>query len=314
MIQLQMESLLHIFGKYSDRVKEGVELSRYTSARVGGKADYFIEAFSADELGDIVSSLWEAQEQFTLLGGGSNVLISDKGIRGIVVLNRAKSVHYQIEEEPYVVWAESGANLGALARQVSQKGFSGLTWAAGIPGTIGGAVFGNAGAHGGEIANSLYLAEILHLINEEGVVYRKEKWLPTRFQFSYRSSVLKEGKVKGIVLIAGFQVYKAEKSDVINKLNEFVEFRKRTQPPGASTGSMFKNPPGDFAGRLIDAAGLKGFRVGDAEISEHHANFFINRGSATAMDIYQLIQVARETVYKKFGVKLELEIELLGEW
>jgi UDP-N-acetylmuramate dehydrogenase len=314
MISTQSDSSLRLFSKYIDRIRKNVELSRFTASRIGGLADYLIEVFSSEELSDVVSSLWEADEDFTLLGSGSNVLISDKGIRGVVILNHAKKIRLDVESEPFIVWAESGANFGSLARQVASKGFSGLEWAAGVPGTVGGAVVGNAGAHDGDVGKSLYLAEILHLINGERRSFRKEKWLPARFEYSYRYSILKEAKIKDVVLSAGFRLRKGDAIVMMKKMDEFVAYRKRTQPPGASMGSMFKNPPGDYAGRLIEAAGLKGMQIGDAEISSLHANFFVNHGHAKALDVMRLIQIAQEKIYNKFGVKLQLEIELLGDW
>lgn len=314
MIKTKSDSLPQIYSRYAERIKQNAALSRLTAARIGGPADYLIEVFSSDELADVVGSLWEANEDFTLLGGGSNVLISDKGIRGVVVLNHARNVKILSDKEPFIVWAESGTNFGFLARHVALKGYSGLEWAAGIPGTVGGAVVGNAGAHGGDVSKNLNLAEILHLINGERRNYRVEKWQPARFGFNYRYSVLKEKTKRDVVLSAEFRLIRADMNKITEKMKEYVDYRRKTQPPGATMGSMFKNPTGDFAGRLIEASGLKGVRIGDAEISNIHANFFVNHGHAKALDVLRLIQIAQEKVYSDFGIKLELEIELLGDW
>jgi UDP-N-acetylmuramate dehydrogenase len=296
-----------------DRLRMHVPLSRYTAARVGGPAEGLVETNSASELEALAKELWERSIPFLVLGGGSNVLVSDSGVRGVVVINRARAVQIDDQTQPPSVWTESGANLGVVARQVALHGLSGLEWAAGIPGTVGGAVVGNAGAHGGEMADNLLVADILH--RSRGM----EQWNAGRFDYKYRSSVLKQLNPTGrspetIVLGARMKLERSTPEQVQSKLDEFVAHRRRTQPPGASMGSMFKNPPGDYAGRLIEAAGLKGMRSGDAQISSLHANFFINLGRAAAADIYQLIQIARQAVLAQFGVELELEIELIGEW
>jgi UDP-N-acetylmuramate dehydrogenase len=290
---------------FSGRVQFDVPLARYTAARVGGTADALLEVKSADELAEAVKILWAEDLPFTMMGGGSNMLVSDAGVRGIVLLNRAKKVRF--DPENATIWAESGANFGVLARQAATKGLSGLEWAAGIPGTVGGAVFGNAGAHDGDMAHNLIEAEVL---NRAG----RETWPLEKFQYEYRGSVLKTHPGTSIVLSARLQLAHRSPEAIQAKMDTFLAQRHRTQPPGASMGSMFKNPPGDFAGRLIDAAGLKGTRVGGAEISALHGNFFINTGQATASDIYALIQLACQTVAEKFGVQLALEIELIGTW
>ena len=179
-----------------------------------------------------------------------------------------------------------------------------------MPGTVGGAVAGNAGAHGSDIASDLLSATILNEAND--VV----EWTKSDLQFEYRSSRIKrEARSKQpVILAATFQLTLADASELARQADEFNDYRRRTQPPGASMGSMFKNPPGEAAGRLIDQCGLKGTRVGDAEISMVHANFFVNHGQAKASDVKALIDLAQQRVKEKFGIKLELEIELLGEW
>jgi len=299
---------------FGARLKFGVSLARYTAARVGGPAEAFLVVNSVDELASAVTVLWETRSAFTILGGGSNVLVSDAGVAGTVILNRARRVRFDGQAEPPAVWAEAGANFGSIARQAAVRGFSGLEWAAGIPGTLGGAVVGNAGAHGGDMASNLLVAEILHRNGQ------REAWTVERMRYAYRSSALKRqerevvGQPNAIVLAARLRLSRSTPDLVQSRINELVDFRRRTQPPGASMGSMFKNPARDYAGRLIEAAGLKGARVGGAQISTLHANFFINQGQASAKDIYHLIQNARQEVLDQFGVRLELEIELLGNW
>lgn len=302
--------------QYGARLKRNALLARYTSARVGGPADALLDARTGAELVNMVTMLWRENIPFTLLGGGSNLLVSDAGIRRLVLLNRARQVRFleNRSEEP-MVRAESGANFGAVARQAASRGYSGLEWAGGIPGTIGGAVVGNAGAHGGDLAGNLVVAEILHHeALEPNAVPGVEIWPLERLEFGYRTSYLKRHPGNTVVLAALLRLNRSTPGDVQSKMDEYVRYRRRTQPPGASMGSMFKNPPGDYAGRLIEAAGLKGARCGDAQISELHANFFINLGHAKAADIFALIQQAKTAVAEQFGVKLELEIELVGEW
>lgn len=295
-----------LLAKFGDKLKENISLAPYTSARIGGPADLFITANSADELAEIVSSLWEQGLSFFMLGGGSNVLVSDKGVRGVTVLNRAKAVRFENGSQPKV-WAEAGVVFSNLANRCASKGLSGLEWAATVPGTVGGAVFGNAGAFSGDVSGSLIRAEIL---TETG----RSQWPAAKMDYGYRTSVLKRAGIKAVVLSAELSLKIATKEEVTVKIEQFSERRKLTQPPGASMGSMFKNPTGDYAGRLIEAAGLKGTRIGNAEISPIHGNFFINHGQTKADDIRTLIELAQKTVADKFGVKLELEVELVGEW
>lgn len=350
---LDVQSLrqeLAIFSIAGERVLENEPLARHTAARLGGPADAFLEVQSSQELRDVVQMCWRYNRPFLVLGGGSNVLVSDSGVRGLVILNRARQVRFSErlsglvsgpDEELPGVWVESGANFGLLARQAAQRGLAGLEWAAGIPGTVGGAVVGNAGAHGGDMAGNLLLAEILQRGNTQhssallqggaagaGESYRQgesQEWPAEKMEFAYRSSILKRDVGSAsvspahpapsmLILSALLRLERSTPQAVQARIDEFVAYRKRTQPPGASMGSMFKNPAGDYAGRLIEAAGLKGLQIGGAQISPVHANFFVNQEGAAAADIYQLIQRARQTVADRFGVQLELEVELIGEW
>lgn len=295
-----------LYAKLGDRVKENVSLAPYTSARIGGPADIFITAESADDLARIVKLLNKHDIEYILLGGGSNVLVSDRGVRGVVVLNRAKAVRFHNGDQPSVT-VESGVIFSNLANRCASKGLAGLEWAATVPGTIGGAVYGNAGAFGGDMAGNLIWAELL---TENG----RERFTVDQMGYGYRTSVLKRGEKEGIVLLAELALKNSTKEEVTVKIEQFSAHRKATQPPGASMGSMFKNPEGDYAGRLIEAAGLKGTRIGNAEISPVHGNFFINHANTKADDIRALIVLAQKTVKEKLGVTLELEVELVGEW
>ena len=295
-----------LYAKLGDKVKENVSLAPYTSARIGGPADIFITADTAAELGRIVKLLWKQEMPFTLLGGGSNVLVSDKGVRGVVLLNRAKAVKFHIGDQPTVT-VESGVVFSNLANHCASKGFAGLEWAATVPGTIGGAVYGNAGAFGGDMIGNLISTELL---TENG----KETFTVEQMGYGYRTSVLKRGELKAIVLSAELALKNSTREEVTVKIQQFSAHRKATQPPGASMGSMFKNPNGDYAGKLIEAAGLKGTRIGNAEISPLHGNFFINHANTKAQDIRALIQLVQKTVKEKQDVELELEVELIGDW
>ncbi|MCB0118140.1 MAG: UDP-N-acetylmuramate dehydrogenase [Anaerolineales bacterium] len=292
--------------KFGDAVQENVLLAPYTSARVGGPADMMLTVKTADELADAMQVIWELELPYYILGGGSNVLVSDKGFRGVVVLDRAKEVRFELGDQP-TVWCEAGVVIANLAKRCASKGLAGLEWSATVPGTIGGAVFGNAGAFGGDMNDSLIWVELL---TSNG----REKFTLDQMGYGYRTSVLKRGEVNGIVLSALLKLKNSSKDEVSVKIDQFSERRKATQPPGASMGSMFKNPEGDHAGRLIEAAGLKGTRIGNAEISTVHGNFFINHGETKAEDIRALIVLVQETVQEKFNVNLDLEVELVGEW
>ena len=288
-------------------------LARYTTARLGGPADVLVEAASAEDLKRLVTAARKWGLPITILGGGANVLVSDAGLRGLVIINKAKRIEFRQSAQ---VWCESGTVLPTLARECVARGLAGLEWAVGVPGTVGGAVVGNAGAHGRDVAADLLSATILNEANE--VV----DWPKSDLQFEYRSSRIKRQArslpvghpARYVVLAATFQLAVADRGELATRADEFNDYRRRTQPSGASLGSMFKNPPGNAAGRLIDQCGLKGTRVGDAEISTVHANFFVNLGQAKASDVKALIDLARQQVLEKFGIELELEIELLGEW
>jgi UDP-N-acetylmuramate dehydrogenase len=298
---------------FGERFMQQEPLARHTSARIGGPAEYCIEARSVDDLIAAVRLARGALLPYVVLGGGSNVLAADAGVRGLVVLNRAQKVQFRHDGLQVVLRAESGAFLAPLARQCVQRGLGGLEWGVGVPGTIGGAVFGNAGAHGGDVAGNLRRTGVL---NPDGEVH---ELAAEDLRLEYRSSALKRAQARTggrpwVILWAEFNMLDMPVEELETRAERYTEHRKRTQPPGATIGSMFKNPPGDYAGRLIDAAGLKGARVGDAQISDVHANFFVNLGAATAADVRALIELAQRTVQERFGVTLELEIELLGDW
>jgi UDP-N-acetylmuramate dehydrogenase len=316
-----LAAFLSAIGALHSAIRVNEPLVRYTTARIGGPADVLVEATSAADLKDLVSAARQSDVPCTILGGGANVLVSDAGIRGLVIVNRARRIEFREHDQ---VWCESGTVLPTLARECVAHGLSGLEWAVGVPGTVGGAVVGNAGAHGRDIAADLLSATMLDADNEVS------EWSKDALAFEYRSSKIKQEArskrqeagstddalrtTQHVVLAATFQLISADPLELAKKADEFNEYRRRTQPPGASMGSMFKNPPGTAAGKVIDQCGLKGTRVGNAEISTVHANFFVNHGQAAASDVKALIDLAQRSVREKFGIELELEIELLGEW
>jgi UDP-N-acetylmuramate dehydrogenase len=281
----------------------GVLLSQYTSFRIGGPADILVVAHTADDLAAAVSAAERHGQPWWILGGGSNLLVSDEGVRGLTILNRCRAVELCADHH---VRAESGVLLAGLARETIQAGLTGLEWAVSVPGTVGGAVVGNAGAHGGSIADSLLSIDVLH---SDG---RREPLPATELGFAYRSSGLKAGRVTGVVLSALFRLAPGLVEEMKQRAAGYLAHRRRTQPVEASAGSIFRNPPGDYAGRLIEAAGLKGTQEGQAQFSPVHANFIVNLGGATAADVRRLIERAEQGVWERFGIKLELEILVKG--
>lgn len=293
---------------FHNRLQENTLLSGYTSARIGGPADVLLVLRSAGELVQAAQKLWELDLPFRVLGSGSNVLVSDQGVRGVVLINRARAVHCDPRAEPPAVEAESGATLNDLAHRAARLGLAGLEWAATVPGSLGGAVYGNAGAFGGDMAGNLISIDLVH--RQAG----RQTWAREKLAYGYRTSLLKRENPPVVILGARLAVQHGDRASIQKKEKQFSVQRRSSQPAGASLGSMFKNPPGEFAGSLIEQAGLKGKRIGNAEISPAHANFFINHGQTKAADIQALIDLARAAVEEKFGLHLELEVELIGDW
>jgi len=301
-------------------VQRDEPLACHTAMRVGGPADLLIVCESVDEVVRAVELARLHGVDCRLLGSGCNVLVADSGVRGLVIVNRAACIEF----EGAVARAETGALLAVLARQAVERGLAGLEWAVGLPGTVGGAVVGNAGAFEGNVAGILQSATVL----EPGgaVVERPQEW----FEFRYRSSRLKgrqgdkETRRRGeenhasrithhaVVLAATFNLKAGDPQALAARAEEILEWRRTRHPAGATMGSTFENPSGSHAGYLIEQAGLRGYRIGGAQISELHGNFFVNTGGATAADVWALIEHARAEVRRQFGVELKLEIELLG--
>ena len=297
---------------FGDQLQIDVPVDRYTSARVGGTADMFLTVNTGQQLQAAVEMAYEKRIPYFILGGGSNILVADGGIKGLVIMNRARNVRFKHIGSRVICIAESGANLSSLARQCIAKGLGGLEWAIGVPGTVGGAVVGNSGAHGGDMSQTLRAATVWEP-GRGARVYTNED-----MKYAYRSSVLKQEHGRAIsrrVVISAELELKPEPVEVLMaRADGFTAHRKQTQPGGATIGSMFKNPENYYAGYLIEAAGLKGFRVGNVHISEKHANFFVNDGEASAEEIRALLAEAWNSVREQFGVEMDLEVELVGVW
>jgi UDP-N-acetylmuramate dehydrogenase len=288
--------------------ERGVSLAAHTSLRVGGPADHFVLATSAQDAVEALRWARERNVPVRVIGGGSNLLVADGGVEGVVV--KAAYAKAMVEErrgEPVLV-TEAGANLANQARKLAKQGLGGLEWAANVPGTVGGAAVNNAGAFGGDTASSL---RMLRLVTAERVLC----FGPTELGYAYRTSMLKRrelGDVAVDLVELALRPSIREASDGLVK--QFNAERMRSQPRITSAGSVFANPLGTFSGKLIEDAGLKGYRIGGAAISEQHANFIVNPGGATAGDVYALMRRAQDVVYERSGIWLRPEIELLGRW
>ncbi len=286
------------------RVRAGESMKNHTTFRIGGPADIFIWPASREELRAAVGYAFVRGIPLTVIGAGSNLLVGEGGIRGIVVkVGRGLD---RVTRDGAEIRAEAGARLAKVAAIAQINGLGGFEFTAGIPGTVGGAVVMNAGANGSSIGD---IVKGVLVLNHAG----QFKEIPQAgLGFGYRKSILQEKPL--IVIEASFSCRLRSPQEIRKEMKEYIEKRKRTQPLSLpSAGSIFKNPPGDSAGRLIEAAGLKGKRVGGAIISEVHANFIVNLGSATARDVRTLIEMARSAVWERFGVELALEVKIIGE-
>lgn len=282
-------------------IKFNEPMSRHTSFGVGGLADIFVEVGDEEKLRNLVQLLHQSGTPYFILGGGTNLLVGDKGIQGVVIKLVGEFKRLEVSERGII--AGAGVSLVKLVNYASAKGLSGLEFAVGIPGTVGGAVVGNAGVAEKSIGNYL---NYIRVLDKEKI----KKLAPKDCGFSYRNSRLK----KYIVLDVEILLTKNKICSIVNRLEGYKQKRGNTQPiKGKSAGCIFKNPQGNFAGKLIDDAGLKGLRCGGAYVSHKHANFILNDGTATATDILNLIAIIKERVSKKFGVTLEEEVVIVGE-
>ncbi|MCH8025972.1 MAG: UDP-N-acetylmuramate--L-alanine ligase [Chloroflexi bacterium] len=291
-------------------VRQDEPMSRHTTFGIGGPADIYVAATSADELARIVIACREHDTPVFVLGSGSNILVGDAGVRGVVIENRARALEGPLPdaEGGFRFRAESGASFAAVARGIARRGYAGLEWASGIPGTLGGAVVYNAGAYGGCLADVL---RSIRFVNGTGA----EKELPAEeLDLVYRGSGFTRGQFRDrVVLEAEFTVWQGDKQELMERVSELDARRLAAQPRGRNAGSIFKNAAEHPVWKLIDEVGLRGHRIGDAQVSEKHCNFFINAGRARAADMKALIDLARERVRERHGIELELEVGLVGE-
>jgi len=298
-------------------------LSDYTTLRIGGPADVAVRIRTLADLTDWWLLSWRLGAPVRVLGRGSNVLVADAGLPGVALINRCEGWHVVADDggcergatdgpppgdaaATARVVAEGGVTLAALAHQLARLGWAGIEPGVGIPGSVGAAVVTNAGAHGWAMADSVVWAEV---VVSSGAV---ERWDAGRLAFGYRSSALKHDPSR-LVRRAVLAVRRDDPTAILTRIAAHSAYRRRTQPTTPSVGSVFQNPPGDFAGRLIEDAGLKGHGEGGARISHVHANFFVNEGGAHARDVRRLIAAARSAVARRAGIRLDLEIETLGD-
>lgn len=280
-------------------------MARHTTFRIGGPADLYAQPADRASLLLVYRCAWELGVPALILGAGSNVLVSDRGFRGVVIATEKALKATSFEGD--VAFAEAGVNLASFVRACAKRGLAGIEGMCGIPGTVGGAVVMNAGANGCEVASCLLHADLLTPDLREVRLTRDE------LDLRYRDSALKG--LGWVVLSATFRLTPASPDELMERVHQMETRRRATQPVGErNAGCVFKNPPGASAGRLLDEAGAKGLRVGDAQISTKHANFIVNRGNASAADVKHLMERARAIVEEKYGILLEPELLMVGEW
>lgn len=289
----------------SDNVKQQEPMSRHTTFRIGGPADFYLCPHSTKEVQEIVEICKEEKLPYFVLGNGSNLLVSDKGYRGVVI--QLWKNFSDITVKDCCIQAKAGALLSKVAAEALEAGLTGMEFASGIPGTIGGAAFMNAGAYGGEMKDIIKSVKVLDTQGEVRILPKEE------LKMGYRTSIVKE---KGYtVLSVELELSKGNQEEIRNTMEDLKERRTSKQPlEMPSAGSTFKRPEGYFAGKLIMDSGLRGFSVGGAQVSEKHCGFVVNKGGATAMDVLNLIREVQRRVKEQFGVELETEVRFLGEF
>jgi UDP-N-acetylmuramate dehydrogenase len=291
-------------------VRENEPLSRHTTVGIGGPADLYIKVETVDALTRVLDAAQHHAAPWFILGAGSNLLVGDKGIRGVVIEYDAKAIHGpEMQPDGRAQFTiEAGASFAYVARRLGRQGYAGLEWAAGIPGTLGGAVVTNAGAYGGSLSDVLVSICLARPGCRPRVIEAGD------VQLAYRESIFTRGSARGAaVLSVTLDLTPDDPASIVARIDALDADRKAAQPAGQNTGSVFKNPPGHSAWQLIDAAGLRGHRIGGAEITRKHCNFFANTGGATAADLMGLIRLAQARVRERFGISLEPEVWFVGE-
>lgn len=286
-----------------EHVQENVSLAGYTTFRIGGPADVLVQVGEEEQLEKVLAWCRESGRPWILLGRGSNVLVDDAGFRGTVILLDGTLAKIEVRGDQ--ITAGAGASLARIARTALEHELTGMEYAAGIPGTLGGAVYMNAGAYGGEIGRTV---SSIRYLDREGIY----EIGPEEAGFEYRSSRFM--RENAIVLGAEMTLQPGDRQAIMDRMQELAEQRKSKQPlEYPSAGSMFKRPEGFFAGKLIQDAGLAGYSVGGAQVSEKHCGFVINRGNATAKDVRELVRQVADRVEQTFGVRLEPEVRYLSQ-
>ena len=282
-------------------------MKKHTTFKIGGEAEYFIKIKTVEELKNILNFVNKNNINITVIGNGSNILVSDKGIKGITLNIQLKNIkEHQKDNNNIEMTIGAGEKLGNLAQICLQKEISGLEELSGIPGTIGGAVRMNAGAHGREMKD---IVKKVKCLDYEG---KEKEFTNEELKFEYRSSIFKKSKY--IIIEVTIELQKGKKEEIKAKMEEYATYRKEKQPiEYPSAGSTFKRGNNFITAKLIDDAGLKGYSIGDAEISTKHSGFIINKGNATAEDVITLIEYVKRKVYEKYKKMIELEIEIIGE-
>ncbi|MCQ4796067.1 UDP-N-acetylmuramate dehydrogenase [Anaerofustis stercorihominis] len=287
----------------SENVLLDEPMKKHSNFRSGGNAKFYLTPQTVDEFVEVVKYLKENDEKFIVLGRGTNILVKDGGLKETVV-STFKMTSYEINGE--VITANAGTPLALIANKALASYLAGFEFAGGIPGSLGGGVFMNAGAHGGEMKDVLIDVTVFDTSDGKVKVLK-----PEDLDLRYRHSNIEE---KGyIVLSARIQLHKGNKEEIKASMDEFKEYRTRTQPSDPSAGSTFKRPEGYIAAKLIDEAGLKGYHIGDAGVSEKHAGFVINKSNASTKEILDVIDYVKKEVYNKYKVKLEEEVRIIGE-
>lgn len=290
----------------SEKIKYNEEMKKYTTFKIGGPADCLIKIDNTEDLKEILNLAQEKQIPLTILGNGSNVLISDNGIEGITLIIKIEKLEIEENGDKIKVTIGAGEKNAKIARIFLNQEISGFEEISGIPGTIGGAIRMNAGAHGKEMKD---IVKKVKVISYQG---NEKEFTNEEMKFEYRRSILKEEKY--IVTEVELELTKGKKEEIQAKMDEYKTFRKEKQPiEYPSAGSTFKRGTDFITAKLIDEAGLKGYSVGDAEISTKHAGFVINKGNATSEDVLKLVKYVQEKIYEKFGKKIELEVEIIGK-
>ncbi len=285
-------------------IKTNISLASYATFKIGGEAKYFFTADSKQKLINAVQWVQNQNLPYFILGGGSNILVSDNGFPGLVIY--IQNSGFEVKNNK--IYAGAGAMLTDLGEAAVSNGLTGLEWAAGIPGTVGGAVRGNAGAFGSSMADIVSSIESLKLPELEIVNYELKE-----LDFEYKHSAFKDRR--DIIWSVELKLKPGNKKESKNKIKQYLDYRQQSQPLDCpSAGCVFKNSPGKSAGQLIEQAGLKGVKIGGAMVSKKHANFIINRGNAKATDVKKLINLCKQKVKQEFNIMLEEEIEYVGEF